>query len=318
MRAVCILTLTAVCAVAQAQDLPVYNQYFADYEILNPAFTGMRNCYAVTVSDHHQWMGIKSAPNTQLAFARGRLSPADADNYHGLGMIFTRDQNGSYRNLEADLIYAYHVLLSGKGKTYLSFGLSAAINQVTLDEGEFYNYNYDPVISGARLSAWNPDLAVGVGVYNREFFGGVTASNLLPALSFLSDPQVADRNSRLYIAVAGMKFKAGRSSDIELEPSVVWAVLESVYSRIDVNLKGYWRQNFWLGISMRKYLTDEFTSGLALLPSTGIHIGNLEISYSYGMGFSSIQHGTYGSHTLSLSWRLCQESKGQVPCPAYN
>jgi len=317
MRAVLLLLLTAGYAMAQAQDLPVYDQYFSEYEILNPAFTGMQNCYAVMVSDHQQWMGIKSAPNTQLAFARGRLSLPDADNYHGLGMIFTRDQNGSYRNLEADLLYAYHVLLSGKGKTYLSFGLSAAINQVTLDEGEFYNYYYDPVISGARLSAWNPDLAIGIGVYNREFFGGVTASNLLPVLSFLSDPQAADRNHRLYIAVAGLKINRGKS-DITIEPSVVSAYLESIYSRIDLNIKGFWRQNFWLGVSARQYLTDDFTSGLALLPSTGIYIGNLEISYSYGLGFSSIQRRSYGSHTLSLSWRLCHESKGQVPCPAYN
>jgi type IX secretion system PorP/SprF family membrane protein len=317
MKALFIIIFIVGLTIAGAQELPVYNQYFPEYEILNPAFTGKQNCYAVSIADHHQWLGIKASPNIQFAYARGRFALHRAVNYHGLGIMLTRDQNGSYRNMEADLIYAYHVLLSDAGKTYLSLGLSAAVNQVTLDEGEFYNYNNDPVISGVRLSAWNPDLALGIGLYNEVFFGGVTAANLLPVLSYVSDPQSADENRRLYIGIAGMRINP-RKSDTELESSVVFAYMETMYSRIDLNLKGIYRQSIWLGVSLRKYLTDDFASGLVVLPSAGIHIRNIEIAYSYGLGFSSIQRSSYGSHNLMLTWKLCRESKGAVPCPAYN
>jgi type IX secretion system PorP/SprF family membrane protein len=316
MRASFLLILLAVYAIAGAQEMPVCNQYVAEYEILNPAFTGLENCYAVSISDHHQWLGMKASPNTQFAFVRGRFAFPGAINYHGLGLMVVRDQNGSYRNMEADLVYAYHVRLSEAGKTYLSFGLSAAIDQVTLDEGEFFNFNGDPVISGARLSAWNPDLTVGAALYNQVYYGGIGAFNLLPVLSFVSDPQTADRNRRLYIVVAGLRINS-RKSELEFEPSVVFHYLETQYGRIDLNLKGSYRQGLWLGLSIRKYLTDDLASSLALLPSVGIRISNLEIAYSYGLGFSSIQWRSYGSHSLMLRWKLCRESKGAMPCPAY-
>lgn len=317
MRTVLILIFIAGCAVSGAQDLPVYNPYFLDYEILNPAFAGWHDCFAVTISDNHRWVGIKESPNSQFAYVRNRFTLPKATNYHGLGMMVTRDRNGAYQNLEADLIYSYHVLLSSRGKSYLSLGLSASVNQTTLDEGEFYNYNYDPVINGAKLSTWNPDLTVGVCYYNQDLFGGLTASNLLPALSFVSDPQPADKNHRLYFLIAGIRTKL-RKSDLELEPSVAFAYLETIYSRIDLNCKGFYGQNFWLGVSFRKYLTRDNPSSLGLLPSAGFHVRNLEIDYSYELGFSSIQRQSYGTHTLMLIWKMCRESKGAVPCPAYN
>ncbi len=316
MRTIILLTGLAVCAVARAQELQVLNQYFTESEILNPAFTGKENCLAVSLSDYHQWLGMKASPNTQIAFARGRFAFPRALNYHGLGIWITRDQNGSYRNLETDLVYAYHVKLPGTGKTWLSLGFSAAIDQVTLDERDFYNYTGDPAISGARLSAWNPDLSVGISLYNQLFFGGIAAFNLLPVMSFVSDPQTADRNRRLYALVAGLS-RNTRWSELQLEPSVVFQYQETRYGRLDLNLKALYREALWIGLSARQTLTDELASGLALLPSVGVSIGPFEIAYSYTLGFSTIQRHNYGSHALALRWKSCRESRGALPCPAY-
>jgi type IX secretion system PorP/SprF family membrane protein len=284
---------------------------------MNPAFTGWHNCVAVTLSDNHRWIGIKGSPNTQFVFARNRFTLPKANNYHGLGIMIARDRNGSYSYLEADLIYSYHVLFSSRDKSYLSLGLSASANQTTIDEGEFYNYNSDPVISGARLSAWNPDLTIGAAYYNRILFGGITASNLLPAVSYISEPQPADKNHRLYVLIAGLKTKL-RKSDLGIEPSVAFSYLETIYSRIDLNCKGYYRENFWLGVSLRKYLTSDNPSSLGILPSVGFLFRNFEMDYSYELGFSSIQRQSYGTHTLMLIWKMCRESKEAVPCPAYD
>jgi type IX secretion system PorP/SprF family membrane protein len=317
MRTYLIFILIAGYTIASAQDMQVCDQYFPEHEILNPALTGYENCYSVSIHDHHQWPGMKASPNTQTVFARGRFAFPGAVNYHGLGLMVTRDQNGSFRNLEADLHYAYHVCLSDVNKTIMSLGLSAAVSQVMLDEREFNNYNNDPLIGGARLSAWNPDLSLGIVIYNQSYYAGVSAFNLLPALSFVTNPVTADKNQRIFVAIAGIRMKP-RKSDIEFEPSVALHYMESLYSRVDINLKGYYRQSIWLGISLRKYLAGDLTSNLSLLPSVGISIGNFEIAYSYGLGFSSIQRRSYGSHYLMLKWKLCRESRGTLPCPAYN
>ena len=317
MKGILLVWMIVLSAVSWTQDLPVFNEYFLDYELLNPAFTGMQNCYAAGIIDHHQWLGVKEAPNTQIAFARGRFTLTGITRYHGLGLLLVRDQNGSYRNLNAALQYSYHLTLSEIRKIHLSLGLSASVNQELLDEGEFYNYNYDPVINGTRLSAWNPDLAVGIGVINQRFFGGISASHLLPALSYVSDPQPADYNSRLYILFAGMRIKPDNHT-VEVEPSLAFILDEVFYSHLDLNTKIVIKSDYWLGISLRKYMEHEFQGTFAVFPSGGITIRNLEIAYSYYHDFSAFSRHSYGSHSLMLRWKHCRGSKGTVPCPAYN
>lgn len=314
MKGILPVLLISLSLCAGAQDLAVFNEYFPDYDILNPAFTGMQNCYSAGILDHHQWLGIKDAPNTQIAFAQGRFSQSRAVNYHGLGLLLSRDQNGSYRHLNATLQYSYHVLLSERGKTHLSLGLAAIANQDVLDEGDFYNFNNDPVISGNRLSAWNPDLTLGIGIYNPRFFGGVTAARLLPNISTLSDPVTADRNRRMYLAFAGTRFAFSRG-DIEVEPSVLFMFEESYYARCDLNAKVIIRSHYWLGVSARKFMDRDFKGAIVLLPSGGIVINRLDLAYSYGLDFSAIERRSYGSHSLMLRWKLCRESKGALPCP---
>jgi type IX secretion system PorP/SprF family membrane protein len=314
MKAILPVLLLSLSLCAGAQDLAVFNEYFPEHEILNPAFPGIQNCYSAGILDHHQWVGIKDAPNTQIAFASGRFSQPRAINYHGLGLILSRDQNGSYRHLNAALQYAYHVLLAEKSKTHLSLGLAGIVNQDVLDEGDFYNYNNDPVISGSRLSVWNPDLTLGIGIYNERFFGGITAARLLPNISTLSDPVMADRNRRIYLAFAGSRFAIARR-DLEIETSVLFLYEESFYARCDLNAKVIFRSRYWLGVSTRKFIDKDFKGTLVLLPAGGITINRLDIAYSYGLDFSSVQRRSYGSHSLMLRWKLCRESRGSLPCP---
>lgn len=302
--------------ILQSQDLPVYNQYFPEYEISNPAYTGMQNCLALSMADNHQWVGMKAAPNTQYIFARGRVSFSRAKNYNGVGLMLARDQNGAFRNFNARLIYAYHVLLSDASETMLSLGLSAGVQQISINEHDFNNYNNDPIITGNRISVWNPALSVGTAVYNQFFYSGVSASNLLSALSYVTSPVTADRNQRLYIAHAGIVIPL-RAKDIELEPSLAFLFKELTYKRLDINIKTYYRQVIWLGLSFRQYFYGSTKAASGLLPALGIQLKRFEIAYSYGLGFTSINKDNYGTHHLLIRWKTCQESKGYVPCPAY-
>jgi type IX secretion system PorP/SprF family membrane protein len=301
----------------RSQDLPVYNQYFSEHDILNPAYAGMKNCIALSMADNHQWLGLKAAPNTQYFFVRGRVSFPRAKNYNGVGLILSRDQNGAFRNMDARLIYAYHLLLSDAGETMLSMGFSAGTQQISVNEHDFYNYNNDPVITGNRISVWNPELSIGIAAYNKVFYSGISASNLLPAFSYVTDPQPADQNQRLYIAHAGIIIPF-RGKDIEFEPSLAFHLKEMAYNRLDINLKAYYRQMIWLGLSVRQFFSRGAGAVSGLLPAVGIQFKRFEIAYSYGLGFSSIYNNNYGTHHLLIRWKTCHESKGAIPCPAYN
>ncbi len=316
-RILLLLLASAINYFLKSQDISVYNQYLPEHEILNPAYAGMYNCLALSIADNHQWLGMKAAPNTQNIFGRGRVSFSSAQNYNGVGLMLTRDQNGAFRNMDAWLIYAYHVLLSDAGETMLSMGLAAGAKQTSVNEYNFYNYNNDPVISGNRVSVWNPQLNIGMAIYNESFYSGISASNLLPALSYVTNPVEADRNQRLFIAHAGIILPL-RSKEIELEPSGAFHYKELIYKRLDLNLKVYYRKTFWLGISARQYITGNTGGVFQLLPALGMQLKRFEIAYSYKLGFSSIYKDNYGTHHLLIRWKTCRESKGAIPCPAYN
>lgn len=300
----------------KSQDISVYNQYFPEHEILNPAFTGMYNCLALSIADNHQWLGMKSAPNTQYIFGRGRVSFPRAKNYNGVGLMLARDQNGAFRNMNVWLVYSYHVLLSDAGETMLSMGLAAGAKQTSVNEHDFNNYNNDPAISGNRIIVCNPDLNIGMAIYNESFYSGISASNLLPAMSYVTNPIETDRNQRLYIAHAGIILPL-RSKEIELEPSGAFHYKELIYKRLDLNLKVHYRQMVWLGLSARQYITGSTGAAFQLLPALGMQLKRFEIAYSYKLGFSSIYKDNYGTHHILIRWKTCRESKGSIPCPAY-
>jgi hypothetical protein len=105
-----------------AQELPVFDLYLHDYTLLNPALPGRENCRVFSLADHHQWLGIRDAPNTQVINAYGRfyLPQGSTDIWHGLGIRLFRDINGAYQQMNLGGTYAFHVRLPGTGNTALS------------------------------------------------------------------------------------------------------------------------------------------------------------------------------------------------------
>ena len=300
------------------QDIPVYNQYFSDYSLICPALTGKDNCYAIGLADQHQWLGIEGAPNTQAIYGTGQFGSSDkgATSYHGLGLLIARDANGPYSALRISGTYSFHVLISEAHKMHLAFALVPSFSQSVLNQGDFLNYNNDPAITGEHLTVWNPNAGISAALYNSNYFAGVSAMDLLPQLSYLSDPVATDRNSRQYFFIAGYRFH-NRQNNLVFEPSAVFRFNELISKQVDLNLKVFYKEFFWSGISYRHNMDVIPGSTINILPVIGVFIKNLQLSYVFDFGFKSLQNRSLGSHYIYIGWRLCKESKGSVPCPVY-
>ena len=305
-------------AFVAGQDLPVFNQYFTDYTLLNQALIGLHNCYSINISDQHQWFGISGAPNTQILYANGRFGwdNRNEKKYHGLGAILMRDQNGPYAQLGFSGIYSYHLLISESRKAYISFALTGILSQSSLDQTGFNNYTNDPAVTGERLRTWNPDATVAMAIYNPDFFAGITIANILPQISTLSEPVPADINPRHYFFIAGYRLY-NYNRDITFEPALVLKLTENIQNQVDINLKVIFENIFWTGLSYRHNLDNFPGSMITLIPAAGITIRNFSINYAFGMGFNNLQSHSLGSHYFQLTWKLCKESRGEVPCPVF-
>lgn len=312
-----VLLVALMTAQLSAQELPVYDLYLHDINLINPAFRGHENCRTISMADHHQWLGIKDAPNTQVIIAYGRfyLSQGSTGTWHGLGATFYRDVNGAFQQLNLGGSYAFHIQLSGSGSTALSMGIEAFARQYILDESGFENTSFDPVITGTRINALSPAFNMGIAFYNQQFLAGITVADLLPSINHITaqEPVYKERH---YFVTAGYKI-TGSSGIFEYEPFVVLKINESLYKQIDLNIRALYREKLWFGLSYRHNMDRLPGTALFLVPSAGYRSGNIKISYACRIGFSRLTFQSYLSHELMLSWGLCRNRKGALPCPAY-
>lgn len=289
--------------------------YLIDYIYANPAEAGRKNCFIAHLSDIHQWIGIKNAPNLQTLTAHKGYKKEHRKTYHGLGGLVYRDQNGHYGNMGIKAIYSFHILLNEKKKTYLSMGLAGEYTQRTLDENGFLNYNSDPALSGSGRTTWNPNADFGIILSNKALSFGFAVIDLFPAMKTISDPVISESQSRKYSLYLSKYIPVNHS--VAIEPAFMFKANELLFTQADFSTKILINDLYWLGFSYR-HAADAFPGKpLSVLIYAGINIHRWSIDYSFTYNMSTIQKYQYGSHGIIISYKICSNERGAVPCPAY-
>jgi type IX secretion system PorP/SprF family membrane protein len=298
-----------------AQQTPISEMYLVDYFYANPAATGLRNCLVARFAGIQQWIGIKEAPNMQIVAAHKSYKKEHKSTYHGLGGVVFHDQNGHYQAIGTKATYAFHILLNPENNLRLSFGIAGEYTQTSIDQTGFINYNSDPAYSGNRLKSWNPNGSVGILLSNNNFFSGLAVLDLVTANNTISGPVAADRLSRKYSLFFGRQIAIAQN--IIAEPSFMLKTNELLFSQADLNTKILISDICWLGISYRHTLDIFPGRPLCGLFYAGIIIRRWSFDYSFAFNIGSLQRYHYGTHGITISYKICSEEKGAVPCPAY-
>ena len=219
------------------EGVAVYSDYLSDnYYLIHPSMAGAANCGKIRLTGRQQWFGQEDAPALQtLSFN----TAIDEDGKSGVGMILFNDKNGYHSQKGAKLTYAHHLRFS-RGTldlNQLSFWLSAAFIQSTLDETEFTTF--DPFIFGGiyqKDAYFNVDL--GVSYHYMDFFTHFTIKNFLANRREIYTEGFESDNLQKYLWSAGAVF--GDDSNLLFEPSFMFQhIPETKESNIDINLKVY-------------------------------------------------------------------------------
>jgi len=289
--------------------------YLVDNYYANPAEAGRKNCLIMRISDVHQWLGINNAPNIQAFAIHKGFKKEHRSSYHGLGALVYRDQNGHYGSNGIKASYAFHILLNELNRKTLSFGFSGEYTQRALDESGFLNYNSDPALTGSGQSVWNPNADFGIILSSRNFYTGLAILDLLPSNNSISEPVPTERRSRKYSLFFSKTVSVFHN--IEAEPSIMFKSNESFFNQFDLNTKLFFSELYWLGFSYRHAMDVFPGKPLNGLIYAGIIFRNWNIDYSFSFNISNLQRYHFGTHGLTLSYRICNEERGAVPCPAY-
>ena len=299
----------------KGQEYPIYNQYYFNYYLVNPALAGVNDCSYFMLTHEQQWVGMQDAPHTSSFSFQTRLK-----NNFGVGTYIFNDKNGYSTQQGAQLTVAYHIPLT-PGERYtrsihrdrqLSLAVSA----------KFFNYGFDSelyrVVTGSdpamqdlsSVTAFNAN--VGSYYTSYGFFTGLSFTNLARIKMPSSDVDIEPILPLTGFYLLGNEFTVGK--DQALEPSLMYMFDTKQNMAMDLNLR-YSRDiakekySYWVQLTFRQNLDKGNYQALTLKPMVGFQFNKVHLAYAYGVDLNKLVRFNYGTHELMLGYTLCYTEK---------
>lgn len=306
-----LVLLLGASGTLKAQQLPLYSQYVFNGFMVNPAVAGYDGYTSFNTTARQQWLGFGQAPRTYSASWQTRIlrrsyriinRPIASDNRLkpstkgrvGLGAYIINDVNANVARTGASFTYAYHIHFR---RQQLSFGLAGKIFQYRIDKDQLtFGEGGDPVLdSDFKTTAYSPDADFGIHFYDPSYFVGLSVSNLFQTSIKIGANEIADyKTFRHYWLMGAYRFRL--SDMLELEPGTMLKTSENWNPQGDFTVKMIINEQFWGGLSYR--------TNKSMILLLGIRIEGLYFGYSFDWAFSEIAHFNYGSHEITLSYKL--------------
>lgn len=314
-----------------AQQRPQHTQYFQNNYLLNPAVAGIENYMDVRSGFRNQWVGMEGAPATFYTsvhtalnkndrnaprFRKGkRYTPQAASNanknnrfyvrpHHGVGAIAQMDNSGLLSSFSFNLSYAYHLPLTKS--INLSSGISAGILKQWINRKNVdVLIPDDPFLAEEAGSINKLDLGLGLWLYSRDFYVGVSGMQLVKSIDDVgTDGKPRAELQPHYYATAGIRFNV--SDQVAFIPSVMAKMGAGGMSAVDLNARAIYNQRFWAGASYRH--ED------AVAAMVGIYVSHfIDISYSHDFTTSDLNRVSANTHEVVVGFKLNNPQKTVCP-----
>ncbi len=319
-RFIYILLFTLMCFFHKidAQQLPIYSQYMLNGFLINPGVAGHEGYTSINITGREQWLGLKNAPSTYAMSAQTRILKSSfisrsasmrrrrramsRSGRVGIGGYMYSDWNGAFNRTGAQFTYSYHIPLR---KSQLSFGASLTGYQFRIDEDKIKLYEVEDFFASMDKSAWIPDANFGVYYTDRSLYAGFSALQLFENTFKLADRDGASfKMVRHYFVMAGYRFDL--IDFVFIEPSFLLKTTEEFVSQVDVNLKFYFKEDYWAGFSYRSggsYSIKEESlrgKGASIIFMGGARVDRFYFGYAFDYTLGAIGKYSIGSHEIML------------------
>jgi type IX secretion system PorP/SprF family membrane protein len=119
-----VLVLTGLTAMAQ--QVPFSSQYYTNFFVTNPAFTGTKENTNAFITHRSQWTGVTGGPQTTYLTIDG---PIQAKNI-GLGLKVYSDVTDITSRLGAFANYSYKLKINDDNNLFFGLGLGVLNNRI--------------------------------------------------------------------------------------------------------------------------------------------------------------------------------------------
>ena len=307
------------CTKAPAQNYPVYNSFYLNPYLYNPAeaLTDYTQIYAL---HRLQWMNVEGAPVMSTLTFNTMMNNSRA----GFGGKVSSYKRGVLSTTDFSMSYAYAIPMGQKNWLFLGLAGGAISNQIDMTKVTDPN---DPVLASAGSNNIQP--AGSFGVLYRSGSGlniGISLPQLFPPV-FTSPGSFTNTtvspSDQVFVTIyykkkmdsrIVTKTKGGIRRKVKSQEAI--APLEMYFnykyskfgnSQFELLAKLNLSQHFWLGGSYR--LPYGFTGNV------GFNINRFVLAYSYEPGNQPVDAFSQGSHEVVLGLRLGQQKKFKRAAP---
>jgi type IX secretion system PorP/SprF family membrane protein len=280
-----------------AQQDPLYTQYYNNFSLINPAYSGSHGLFTATANIRSQWAGEAGSPETQTLSLHG---PAGKNVGLGLSIVNDKVFVLSETHVYADFSYSIYP----SEYSTLAFGLKAggSFLDVNLLELEIENDN----LFSENLNEFNPNIGAGAFYYTDRFYASVSTVNILQTKHYNKSNAVVSSASDEMIFYFSSGYVFDLSDDFKIRPSVMLRVVNGSPLSTDISTSVLWLDKLEFGISHR---INESISGLFQLRLTN----NLKVGYTYDAITSNLSNYNNGSHEFSIILNIGKNKNTRKP-----
>lgn len=302
-----IFLLVGLTFQVSGQQTPIYNLYFKNPFLYNPAYAGDGPTTQAFLTYRNQWVGIPEAPETQAFTIDGPVK----ENV-GLGFAFVNDTDNIIGRTGATLNYSYKLAFTDEER--LAFGLAGGItqNRIYFDRINA-NDDTDPTLLRAMDNRTSIDGSFGV-VYQRKQLGASFAAHQLFAnsLKFENSSQFRSVNFKLirhYIATIQYDFNL-KPDVLDLRPILLVRSAQGLAPQVELTTLLHYRKDQWLGLSYRHESS--------FIASVGTNFyERFSVGYSYEIPTSQFVRYNGGSHEFMIGYRFLSRSSSPAQATDY-
>ena len=295
------------CTVALAQNFPVYNSYYINPYLYNPAEAASDFTY-IFVNHRQQWMNIEGAPvlttmnfNTMLNNSRSAV-----------GIKMSSFKRGLLNTSDVTFTYAYGIAVSKNSRIYFALSGGAITNNINLDEADMS----DPAVASYLADNIQPAGNFGLMLKSESGFNfGLAVPQLFTpkynSASSFENTAVSPMDNVIISAYYRKKLsdkmvnkkRKGVNRTVKSEDSYAPLEFYALYkyakagnSQAEAMVKLNLSQHFWLGAGYRQ--------SYGMSGSAGVAFSKFLLSYSYEPGSQPEPAFSQGTHEVQLGLKL--------------
>lgn len=292
-------TLLLFCAEKnQAQQIPLYSQYFYNPFLYNPAQTGVNDKINVFFNYRKQWAGFDGAPETRTLTFDMPIAQQKA----GIGFYLFSDVTNIFSKKGGFFSYAYHLHFSEKHR--LSFGISGGVQTQKIDFEKVVVRNpNDLLLTNNNQRAIAGDATAGIHYFIKGLSIGLSVPQLVSSkFRHIDDNQKNGvQLERHYLASASYDFKFS-SSRFTLSPLILFRTTDAFAEQIDAGFNFKYKDLAWIG-AMYRYDAD-------VVVAAGFKVHkSVSVGYSYDFGITDLADHNSGSHEIMLGFNFNRKGK---------